>query len=120
MKFIQRRLPTTYEEQTYSSPYFIVRYPHEVRFRTAVDALIEAEPTTLLDYGAGDGHPEATAGLRAIVSDYRASYPSAMAVIERDLDELVAHLRFPPTIASGSGARTCSSGPSSRSAAGPR
>jgi len=38
---------------------------------------------------------EATAGLRAIVSDYRASYPSAMAVIERDLDELVAHLRFP-------------------------
>ncbi len=56
MKFIQRRLPTNYEEQTYSSPYFIVRYPHEVRFRTAVDALIEAEPTTLLDYGAGDGH----------------------------------------------------------------
>ena len=38
---------------------------------------------------------EATAGLRAIVSDYRASYPSAMAVIERDLDELVAHLRLP-------------------------
>ncbi|MDQ3643451.1 MAG: transposase, partial [Actinomycetota bacterium] len=38
---------------------------------------------------------EARAGLGAIVSDYRASYPSAMAVIERDLDELVAHLRFP-------------------------
>ncbi|MDQ3630676.1 MAG: IS256 family transposase, partial [Actinomycetota bacterium] len=38
---------------------------------------------------------EAKAGLEAIVSDYRASYPSAMAVIERDLDELVAHLRFP-------------------------
>jgi putative transposase len=38
---------------------------------------------------------EARAGLRAIVSDYRAAYPSAMAVIERDLDELVEHLRFP-------------------------
>jgi len=37
---------------------------------------------------------EASAGLRAIVADYRA-YPSAMAVTERDLDELVEHLRFP-------------------------
>ena len=63
---------------------------------------------------------EASAGLEAVVSDYRASYPSAMAVIERDLDELVPTCAFPPTIASGSGARTCSSGPSSRSAAGPR
>lgn len=38
---------------------------------------------------------DARAGLGAIVCDYRAIYPSAMAVIERDLDELVAHLRFP-------------------------
>jgi transposase-like protein len=38
---------------------------------------------------------EAKAGLRAIVADYRTAYPSAMAVIERDLDELVEHLRFP-------------------------
>ncbi|MCA1678323.1 MAG: IS256 family transposase [Actinobacteria bacterium] len=38
---------------------------------------------------------EASAGLRAIVSDYRSAYPSAMAVIERDLDTLVEHLRFP-------------------------
>ena len=38
---------------------------------------------------------EARAGLRAIASDYRSAYPSAMAVIERDLDELVEHLRFP-------------------------
>jgi putative transposase len=38
---------------------------------------------------------EAKQGLRAIVADYRSAYPSAMAVIERDLDELVAHLRFP-------------------------
>ena len=38
---------------------------------------------------------EARTGLRAIVADYRASYPSAMAVIDRDLDELVEDLRFP-------------------------
>jgi putative transposase len=38
---------------------------------------------------------EARRGLQAIVADYRAAYPSAMAVIERDLDTLVAHLRWP-------------------------
>ncbi len=38
---------------------------------------------------------EARAGLLALVADYRAAYPSAMAVIERDLDALTCHLRFP-------------------------
>jgi len=38
---------------------------------------------------------EAKTGLRAIASDYRSAYPSAMAVIERDLDALVEHPRFP-------------------------
>jgi transposase-like protein len=38
---------------------------------------------------------EARAGLAAIVDDYRAAYPSAMAVIERDHETLVCHLRFP-------------------------
>jgi putative transposase len=38
---------------------------------------------------------EARRGLEAIAADYRAAYPSAMAVIERDLDALVAHLRWP-------------------------
>ena len=38
---------------------------------------------------------EARRGLEAIVADYRAAYPSAMAVIERDMDALVAHLRWP-------------------------
>jgi transposase-like protein len=38
---------------------------------------------------------EARHGLESIVADYRAAYPSAMAVIERDLDALVAHLRWP-------------------------
>ncbi len=38
---------------------------------------------------------EARQQLGALVSEYRAAYPSAMAVIERDLDTLVTHLRFP-------------------------
>jgi putative transposase len=38
---------------------------------------------------------EARRGLDAIIADYRSAYPSAMAVIERDLDALVAHLRWP-------------------------
>jgi transposase-like protein len=38
---------------------------------------------------------EARRRLEAIVADYRQAYPSAMAVIERDLDALVAHLRWP-------------------------
>src|SRR5712692_7515774 len=38
---------------------------------------------------------EARAGLLALAGDYRAAYPSAMAVIERDLNALVCHLRFP-------------------------
>src|SRR5215213_767961 len=38
---------------------------------------------------------EARRGLQAIVADYGKAYPSAMAVIERDLDALVAHLRWP-------------------------
>jgi len=38
---------------------------------------------------------DARAGLLALVVDYRTAYPSAMAVIERDLDVLVVHLRFP-------------------------
>jgi putative transposase len=38
---------------------------------------------------------DARRGLEAIVADYRTAYPSAMAVIERDLDALVAHLRWP-------------------------
>ncbi len=38
---------------------------------------------------------EARRGLQAIIADYGAAYPSAMAVIERDLDHLVMHLRWP-------------------------
>jgi hypothetical protein len=38
---------------------------------------------------------EARQQSQALIGDYRAAYPSAMAVIERDLDALVTHLRFP-------------------------
>ena len=38
---------------------------------------------------------EGRRGLEAIIADYRAAYPSAMAVIERDLKALPAHLRWP-------------------------
>jgi transposase-like protein len=38
---------------------------------------------------------EARAGLLALAADYRSAYPAAMAVIDRDLDALVCHLRFP-------------------------
>ena len=38
---------------------------------------------------------DARRGLAAIVADYRAAYPSAMAVITDNLDALVAHLRWP-------------------------
>jgi transposase-like protein len=38
---------------------------------------------------------EARTALLALAADYRAAYPSAAAVIERDLGALVCHLRFP-------------------------
>ena len=38
---------------------------------------------------------EARQQLRALIDEYRGGYPSATAVIGRDLDALVSHLRFP-------------------------
>ncbi len=38
---------------------------------------------------------EAKAGLLALAGDYRTAYPSAMRVIDDNIDQLVAHLRFP-------------------------
>jgi transposase-like protein len=38
---------------------------------------------------------EASQELQGIIADYKAAYPSAMAVIEGDLDSLVVHLRLP-------------------------
>ena len=39
---------------------------------------------------------EARRELLGLAGDYRGAYPSAAAVIERDVDALIAHLRFPP------------------------
>jgi putative transposase len=38
---------------------------------------------------------DAKAGLLALAGDYRRAYPSAMRVIDDNVDQLVAHLRFP-------------------------
>ena len=63
---------------------------------------------------------DARRGLQAIIEDYRAAYPSAMAAITDNLDALIAHLRWPQSTANGSAQRTCLSAPSSKSAAAPR
>ena len=63
---------------------------------------------------------EATRELQSIIADYRTAYPSAMAVIERDLDALVTHLRFPSSTASGPGPRISWRERSWRSAGAPR
>ena len=54
---------------------------------------VKARWWKLLDEAASPA--EARRGLEAIVADYRTAYPSAMAVIERELDALTAHLRWP-------------------------
>ena len=54
-RFFERRMPTSYGEQTYNSPYWIVRAPHRIRIETARSAVLGSRPTSLLDYGAGDG-----------------------------------------------------------------
>ena len=46
-------------------------------------------------FDAAASPADARRGLHAIVEDYRAAYPSAMAVITANLDALVAHLRWP-------------------------
>src|SRR4051812_40292924 len=61
---------------------------------------------------------EARRGLHAIVEDYRAAYPSAMAVITDNLDALVAHLRWPSEHRKR--IRSTNRAPSSRSAGAPR
>jgi hypothetical protein len=58
--------------------------------------------------------------LEAIIADYRTAYPSATSMIERDLDALVVHLRWPSDHRKRIRTRTCSSARSLRSAAAPR
>jgi SAM-dependent methyltransferase len=52
----RRRRPRDYTEQTYASPYWIVRFPHEARYSAAVEAVAGHGARRVLDYGAGDGH----------------------------------------------------------------
>ena len=52
---MRSRRPRDYAEQTYASPFWIVRYPHQARFAAAVQAIEESGSRRLLDYGAGDG-----------------------------------------------------------------
>lgn len=56
-------------------------------------AELKARWWTVFDEAASPA--EARRGLEAIAADYRAAYPSAMAVIQRELEALVAHLRWP-------------------------
>jgi transposase-like protein len=54
---------------------------------------IKARWWKLFDEARSPG--EARRELQSIIEDYRAAYPSAMAVIENDLPALITHLRFP-------------------------
>jgi transposase-like protein len=82
-------------------------WPHALEQRCTIHALrnvtnklperhhaeVKARWWTTFDEARSAG--EARQQLQALASDYRAAYPSAVAVIERDLDALVTHLRFP-------------------------
>ncbi len=54
---------------------------------------VKAKWWKLFDEARSPG--EARQQLQALIGDYQAAYPSAMAVIERNLDQLLTHLRFP-------------------------
>jgi putative transposase len=62
---------------------------------------------------------DAGTGLLALAAD-RTAYPSAAAVIERDLDALVCHLRFPAAHRKRIRSTNLLERTSSRSAAAPR
>lgn len=53
---LNANLPTNYAEQTHSSPYWIVRWPHQQRLLHACKIILRHRPLRLLDYGAGDCH----------------------------------------------------------------
>lgn len=50
------RAPDSYAEDTYSHRNFAIRYPHRKRVERVLGVIEELGPTTVLDYGAGDGH----------------------------------------------------------------
>jgi hypothetical protein len=81
-RFFKPKLPTNYSEQTYASPYFIVRYPHHKRIQTAIQAAVRVGPTTLLDYGAGDG--------KVVIEAIKAGLPRTTSIV---VFEPVEHFR---------------------------
>lgn len=56
MRLWQPKLPSSYEEQTHASPYWIVRFPHRRRIGLAVKEIRRQQAQTLLDYGSGDAY----------------------------------------------------------------
>lgn len=50
------RRPASYAAATHRSPYWVVRYPHQARFKAAAEIVRDAQAHVVLDYGAGDGH----------------------------------------------------------------
>jgi len=54
---------------------------------------VKARYWQILDEATSAG--DAKAGLLALAGDYRRAYPSAMRTIDDNVDQLVAHLRFP-------------------------
>lgn len=52
----KRKDELDYHEQTYASHHWIVRYPHQARYRAAARAVLAEGAHSLLDYGAGTGY----------------------------------------------------------------
>lgn len=50
------KAPSSYDEDTYSNPHWIVRWPHRRRIGTAVQLALGYKLHRILDYGAGDGY----------------------------------------------------------------
>lgn len=55
MRLPRKRPPADYATTTYDSPHFLVRHGHRRRFDAAIEVVDRLRPTTMLDYGAGDG-----------------------------------------------------------------
>jgi SAM-dependent methyltransferase len=76
--------PSTYAERTFDSPYWLIRYAHLRRYAAVVSLIVEANPATILDYGAGDGsmiisllnHPKCSASLKVIAFEPWDTTPS--------------------------------------------
>lgn len=84
MSLLKAKLPTGYHEQTYASPYWIVRWPHQKRIKVGVDSLLDAKPQRVLDYGAGDG--------RVLIEALRAGLEAETIVAYEPVDRFAQQL----------------------------